>query len=156
MKRVFYEKVGRRYVPVSEWNADHLGSMPKGTHIVMCYPGGQSTRFNIDPAFAPMIAAGRYAEETIAKKLVEASSLRPATKPLTPEQQAVWQALCKSFGNDLYSLQWDSAHDIAQAGVAAMQQEADKLLKNAAVRQAYDQFMLLCELAKEHENDRTD
>lgn len=149
-KKVFYEKVGRKYVPVSEYDSDLLDAFTKGSHLVICYPGGRSTRFNVDPALAPMIAAGRYAEDVIAKKIVEASSLRPG-KPLTEEQHKIWQILCKSFGNDLYSVQWDSARDIAEAGVAAMQKEADKLLKNAAVRQAYDQFMLLCELAKESE-----
>lgn len=137
-------------MPVSEYDSDLLGSMPRGTHITMCYPGGQSTRFDIDPAFAPMIAAGRYAENVIAEKIVEASAMRPTNVPLTQEQVDAWEALCKAFGNDLYSLQWDSAHDIAQAGVAAMQQEADKLLKNAAVKQAYEQFMLVCKLAQEH------
>lgn len=150
MKRIFYEKVGRRYVPVSEYDSDLLDAYPKGSHLVICYPGGRSTRFNVDPALAPMIAAGRYAEEEIAAALVKASSMRPG-KPLTEEQHKIWQILCKSFGNDLYSVQWDSARDIAEAGVAAMQQEADKLLKNTAVKQAYDQFMLLCELAKESE-----
>ena len=153
MKRIFYEKVGRRYVPVSEYDSDLLDAYPKGSHLVICYPGGRSTRFNVDPALAPMIAAGRYAEEEIAAALVKASSMRPG-KPLTEEQHKIWQILCKSFGNDLYSVQWDSARDIAEAGVAAMQQEADKLLKNAAVRQAYEEFMLLCELAKEHEEEQ--
>lgn len=151
MKKVFYEKVGRRYKPVSEYDSDLLDSMRHGTHIVMCYPGGKSTRFNIDPALAPMIAAGRLAEEEISKKIVEASAMRPSKKPLTPEQQAVWQALCKAFGNDLYSLQWDSARDIADAGVKAMQKEAQKLLSNPAVQKAYDHFMLMCKLAKEEE-----
>ena len=65
MKKIFYEKVGRRYVPVSEYDSDLLDAFPKGTHIVMCYPGGQSRRYQIDPAYAPMIAAGRVAEEAI-------------------------------------------------------------------------------------------
>jgi hypothetical protein len=42
-----------------------------------------------------------------------------------------------------------SIHDCAEAGLKAMQDEAEKLLKNDGVRKAYDHFMLMCELAKE-------
>jgi hypothetical protein len=31
-----------------------------------------------------------------------------------------------------------------------MQDEADKLLQNESVRRAYDHFMLMCELARDH------
>jgi hypothetical protein len=42
-----------------------------------------------------------------------------------------------------------SARDAAEAGVKAMQEEADKLMKHDGVRKAYDHFMLMCELTKE-------
>ena len=38
MKKIYYEKIGRRYVPVSEYDSEYLDSFSKGTHIVMCYP----------------------------------------------------------------------------------------------------------------------
>lgn len=151
-KKIFYEKVGRRYVPVSEWNSDLLGSMPKGTHIVMCYPGGQSTRYAIDPAFAPMIAAGRYAEDAIANRIVDASSMRPTRPPVTQEQGDAWNRMCQAFGDDMFAVQWSSARDIAEAGVAAMQEEAARLLKNPAVKAAYDNFMLLCKLTNDQDD----
>lgn len=150
-KKVFYEKVGRRYVPVAEYDSDFLDSIRKGTHIVMCYPGGKSTRYDIDPAFAPMIAAGRYAGLAMADKIVEASSIRPSKTPVTEEQRQAWEGLKQAFGDDMYTLQVPSARDIADAGVAAMQQQADRLLKNPAVRAAYDDFMLLCKLARDSE-----
>ena len=50
MKRIYYEKVGRSYKPVSEYDSDLLDSLPKGAHLIMCYPGGSSRRYNIDPA----------------------------------------------------------------------------------------------------------
>lgn len=149
MKKIFYEKVGRRYKPVSEYDSDLLDSMPKGTHIIMCYPGGRSTRYNIDPALAPMIAAGRYAEEEICRAISQASELRPEKTPITPEQKAAWEKLAKAFGSELCTLRGASIRDCADAGVKAMQEEAQKLLTNPAVRKAYDHFMLMCKLAKE-------
>ncbi len=141
-------------MPVREYDSDFLDSMHKGTHIVMCYPGGRSTRYGIDPAFAPMIAAGRYAEDAISQCIMNASSLRIAgnRKPTTPEQRRVWEELQTAFGGDLYPLEYCSYREAAESGVAAMQKEAEKLLKNPAVRAAYEQFMLLCELAKTNED----
>ena len=151
MKKIYYEKKGRRYVPVSEYDSDYLDSFPKGNHLVMCYPGGTSRRFNIDPALAPMIAAGRFAEDAICKAISKASELRPEKTPITPEQKAAWENLAKAFGSDLCTLRGASIHDCAEAGVKAMQEEAMRLMENESVRKAYDHFMLMCKLVKESE-----
>lgn len=150
MKKVYYEKVGRKYVPVAEYDSDFLDSFAKGTHLVMVYPGGSSRKFNIDPAFAPMIAAGRFAEDAICKAISKASELRPERTPITPEQQEAWERLAKALGDDRCTLRGLSIHDCAEAGVKAMQEEADKLLSNPAVRKAYERFLLICELTKEN------
>ena len=148
MKKTFYEKVGSRYVAVSEYDNDYMASLAKGTHLVMCHPGGQSRRFNIDPDYAPMIAAGRVAEDAICKAISKASEMRPVKTPITPAQQRAWKKLAKEFGDELCTLNGASAHELAEAAVKAMQVEADKLLSNPTVRQAYEQFILLATLTK--------
>ena len=148
MKKIYYEKKGRRYVPVSEYDSEYLDSFPKGNHLVMCYHGGSSRRFCIDPALAPMIAAGRYAEDVICDALRKASDLRPKRAPITKGQQAAWENLVKEFGEDARMLEWPSARDVCEQAVKAMQVEADRLMQHASVRQAYEQFMLVCELTK--------
>lgn len=149
MKKIYYEKVGRRYVPVAEYDNDLLDSFPKGTHLVMAYPGGQSRRFNIDPNYAAMIAAGRVAEDAICKAISKASELRPKSTPITPGQKKAWEKLAKEFGDELCTLSGLSIHDCAEAGVKAMQEEAEKLMKHESVRKAYEHFLLMCELTKE-------
>jgi hypothetical protein len=144
-----YKKVGRKYVPVAEYSNEVVDSFPKGTHLVMCYPGGQSRRFNIDPAYAPMIAAGRVAEDAICRAISKASEMRPQHTPLTPQQKQAWEALAKEFGNELSTLHGLSVRDCAEAGVQAMQEEANKLLQHSSVRQAWDHFQLVCELTKQ-------
>jgi len=154
MKKVFYEKVGRKYKPVSEYDNELMDSFPKGTHIVICYPGGQSTRYNIDPNYAAMIAAGRVAEDAISKKIMEATELRrnyKMPKELTPRQKAAWDNLIKEFGDDARSLEWPSAREAAEAAVSAMQTEANMLMSNPAVRKAYERFLMICELTKDRE-----
>jgi hypothetical protein len=148
MKKLFYEKVGRRYRPVYEYDNELLDAFPKGTHIVMCYPGGSSRRYNIDANYAAMIAAGRVAEDAVCQAIIKAAELRPKKNPLTERQRLAWQELKESFGDDLFSLNGASTRDIAEAGVQAMQVEAEKLMQNSAVRQAYEQFQLVCALTK--------
>lgn len=150
MKKIYYEKIGRKYVPVAEYDNDLMDSFTKGTHLVISYPGGSSRCFNIDPNYAAMIAAGRVAEDAICRAINRASELRPHQTPITVGQKRAWKKLAKEFGNDLCTLNGASTHDIAAAAVAAMRDEADKLLKNPTVRKAYDQFLLIAELTKEH------
>ena len=151
-KKIYYEKVGRRYVPVAEYDSDFLDSFTKGNHLVMCYPGGTSRRFNIDPAYAPMIAAGRVAEDAVCRAISKASELRPQRTPITPGQKRAWEKLAKEFGDDLATLHGLCIHDCAEAGVKAMQEEAEKLLQNEAVRKAYEHFQLMCKLVNENES----
>ena len=157
METIFYIKKGRKYIPHSTYSPEFCDSFPKGTHLVDVYPGGSSRRFNIDPAYAPMIAAGRVAEDAISKSIMEASALRVPERdtPLTPAQLEAWKALAESFGTERYALEWCSYREAAEAGVKAMQAEADKLLDNPIVRRAYERFLLVAELAKEH-NEGTD
>jgi hypothetical protein len=152
MKKIYYVKEGRRYKPVAEYDNDLMDSFHKGNHLVMCYPGGTSRRFNIDPNYAAMIAAGRVAEDAMCKAMLDASELRPQRTPLTEGQQRAWRKLAKEFGDELCTLQGSSTRDIVEAGVKAMQDEADKLMKHEAVRQAYEQFQLVCELTKGNQN----
>ena len=150
---IFYIKKGRRYIPHSAYSSEFCDSFPKGTHLVQSYPGGSSRRFNIDPAYAPMIAAGRVAEDAMCKAIQKASELRPQKTPITEGQRKAWAKLAKEFGNDLATLQINSAHDIAEAGIKALMAEADKLLENPSVRKAYERFLLIAELTKDHTNE---
>jgi gamma-glutamyltranspeptidase len=95
-----------------------------------------------------MIAAGRVAEDALSEAIRKASELRPQKNPITPGQKKAWEKLAKEFGDELATLQINSARDIAEAGVKALQQEADKLMQHASVRQAYEQFLLVCRLTK--------
>lgn len=150
MKKVYYEKRGRRYYPVAEYDNDYMDSFTKGNHLVMCYPGGTSRRFNVEPNHAAMIAAGRVAEDAICRAISKAAELRPKSTPITEAQQKAWKKLAKEMGDELCTLYGLSVRDCAEAGVKAMQEEADKLMTNPAVKKAYEHFQLVCELTREH------
>lgn len=150
MKKTFYEKINKRYVPVKEYDDELVSALPKGNHLVMCYPGGRSTRYNIDPDYAALIAASRVAVDVMAQAMVKASEMRPKKTPLTPEQKQAWDNLKKAFGDDMYTLQIDSAHDVAQAGLDALQRAARELYStNPSVQATLDHLNLLNKLTKE-------
>jgi hypothetical protein len=149
--KVYYEKVGRKYVPVAEYDSDYLDSFPKGSTLVMCYPGGQSRRYNIDPDYAALIAAARVAEDAMIHAMTKASELKPKHTPITEGQRRAWKKLAREFGDELATLNGASSYDIAQAGLKALEDEAAKLLTNAAVKEAYDQFLFVCALTKQQQ-----
>lgn len=151
MKKLYYIKEGRKYVPVAEYDSDLMDSFHKGTHLVQVYPGGSSRRYNIEPNYAAMIAAGRVCEDAISRVIMEKSALRvpERQKPITEDQKAKWEALAESFGEERFALEWCSYREAAEAGVKAMMDEAQLMLTNPAVKKAYDNFVLMCELAKE-------
>lgn len=152
MKKVYYEKIGRRYVPVWEYNTELMDSFPKGHHLVSVYPGGQSRRFNIDPNHAALIAAARVAEDAMCKVIREVSEMRPQQTPLTEGQRKAWRKLALEFGDELATLNVPSARDIAEAAMQAMIAEADELMTHPAVRDAYEQFQTVCNLVKQQQN----
>jgi hypothetical protein len=149
-KKIFYEKRGKRYYPVKEYDDELVHALPKGNHLIMCYPGGRSTLYNVDPDYASLIAAGRVARDVIAMALVKASEMRPKKTPLTPEQKQAWDNLKAAFGDDMYALHIDSAHNVALAGLNALQKAAKELYStHPSVQAALDHLMLLTKLTKE-------
>lgn len=148
-KKIYYEKRGRRYVPVAEYDNNLLDSFPKGNHLVMCYPGGASRRYNIEPNYAAMIAAGRVAADAITEKLSKASEIRPNRRALTTEELDAWNNLIAVWGDEARGLVHPSVRDVAEAGVQAMMEEATKLMTNPTVRKAYEKFLMVAELSKE-------
>ena len=150
-KRILYERQGRKYVPVHEYDPALMDGFPQGSHLVVCYPGGKSTRYNVDPNYAAMIAAGRVAEDALSQAIVKASEMRPHRKPITEEQRAAWDQLAQAFGDDRYYVELPSAREIAEAGVQAMQAEAEALMRDTRVLQAYQRLLIIAELTrKEH------
>jgi len=106
----------------------------------------------VEPNYAAMIAAGRVAEDAISRALHKASEMQPQRTPITLGQKKAWEKLATEFGDALCPLQHASARDLAEAGVKAMQVEADKLMSHPAVVDAWEKFMLTCELTKERTN----
>jgi hypothetical protein len=154
MKKTFYEKIGRRYVPVAEYDSELANATRKGTNLVVTYDGGRTTYYNIEPALAPMIAAGGIFSEEVANAISEKSTYSiSTTAPLTSKQQKAWVALEKALGPDVVRLTSPSLHGCVAAGTSLLKLKVQNLLSNPAVKSAYDQFIFLCELTKDGKHD---
>lgn len=154
MKKIFYEKVGRKYVPVREYDSEFLDAFPKGTHIIISYPGGQSTRYNINADYAAMIAAGRVAEDAISHAIAKATEIKPMSTRITAEQRAAFDKFLETMPVDdpnRNMLTHGCIRDAVDAGIQSMIVEAEKLITNPAVKKAYEHFLLVAELTKEEQ-----
>lgn len=146
-----YKKVGRRYVEIGEFDPEYLDHIPVGASLWVKRKGSQSRRYNVDPAFVPMLAAGIYCEDEISKAIMQAGELRPVRKSITPEQRAAYDAFLATMPEEeRFYLTHGSAREAAEEGVKALAEEAQKLLTNDSVRAAYEHFMLLCKLTAEN------
>lgn len=154
MQTTFYKKEGRRYVPVYEYDSELMDAFPRGSHVVICYPGGKSIRYNIDVNYAAMIAAGRLAEDTISSEIVKAGELRPHNKAISQKSRDLYDRFIDSLDDDeRFYIERASAREMAERAVNVMQEEANKLMQHEGVKQAYEHFQLMCNLCKEGENN---
>jgi len=151
----FYIKRGRRYVPVREYDGMLQNALPHGSYVTVVRPGASVQRWAIDPAYAPMIAAGIVAREAMGEVMLSASEVRLSgeRKPMTREQRDAWENLVAVFGPAARQLTWPSIAEVTQAGVDAMIAEAERLLTHPSVRSAYEHFITVSKLVEDY-NER--
>ena len=151
----FYIKRGRRYIPVREYDGMLQDALPHGSYVTVVRPGASVQRWAIDPAYAPMIAAGIVAREAMSKVMISASEVRLSgeRKPMTQEQRDAWENLIAVFGPAARQLEHPSVMEITQAGIDAMIAEAERLLTHPSVRSAYEHFITVSKLVEDY-NER--
>ena len=148
----FYKRVGRRYVPVSEYDSELMDALPPGEHLISVRPGSESRRHHIDPALAPMIAAGLYAEDAMSRAIYNAMELRPQPVTMTPRQLELMEELTRSMNRQDARWVRNCAQDAARSGVQALQQEAQRRMSHPAVREAYEQFLMVAKLCEKQKS----
>lgn len=142
----FYKKIGRKYVPVSEYDHELSYALPAGVHCIKVSPGQTFKKFNVNEMLAPLVAASLLCKDEMVNKVYEASGLKPKVQPLSKEQAEAWENLKKAFKDDFFTLSQSSALDVVEAGIEQLIVEANKLLQNEATKKAYEQFLLVSKL----------
>lgn len=146
----FYKKVGRRYVPVSRYSREVENAYDIGCHLIINEKYSRLTLCRINPAFAPLIAAASFARNTIATKIRQASEAH-FNGDLPDEIVEEWKKFCEKHKDMTHLITYPAAFDILEAGIEQLVLEADKLLQNPTVKEAYEQFITIAELAREKE-----
>jgi hypothetical protein len=151
MKRTgIYKKVGRRYIEIGEYDPERMDYIPNGCTMTVKRPGMESTRYGVDPDIVPLLAAAVYCEDKISEAIRKATEVRPTNQNITPEQRAAFDAFLATMDPEdptRNMMTLSSARDAAEAGTRALILEAQKLLTNESVKQAYEHFLLLCKLS---------
>ena len=147
-EQILYKKVGSRYVECKYYDSERLDSFTEGSHLIIKKKGSKACYYNVRPDIVPLIAAGKYAADAVIKGMHKAAEARLSTIPVTEEERVAWDNLQKAMGETRFYLQYDSIQAIADAGVAALVEETEKLMHNETVRAAYEHFLLVCELSK--------
>jgi hypothetical protein len=109
--------------------------------------------YDVDPMFAPMLAAGKYAEDSMSSAIVKAMEYKPKQQPITERQRELWQELKQSFADQDFAIHGASATDAAKAGIKALEQEVEKMFEVPAVKLAYDHFITVWALTKEQQKE---
>ena len=143
----YYVKRGRRYVPVAAYDSDYSSSFPIGSHLVIVSPTSTMRMFNVEPAVAPMVAAGQLAKNAMTTAIQKANKVQPPRRPMTPQEHQAWLHLIEVWGEQARCLPGVSPSDVADAGIQALQHSAEKLLQHPAVKKAYDDFLFVAKLA---------
>lgn len=131
MTRTLYEKIGRRYVPVSiDWYRDaHRDTMRVGTFRLMYAYSYGATRYEYDvtPATASWVAAATIARQAMESAIAQAAVACKAEdlRPYTKAQLAVierFRAEMAAVGG-LLPAYWEhtSARDLSEVAIKAVE-----------------------------------
>jgi len=124
-----YQKIGRRYVPVStRWNDDSDQMKVGQFRLTYCYTkGGCKYEYNVTPATASWKAAAMVAREAMEKAIQEKSVARPhQSLPYTRRQVVIINRFRKEMkeAGGLLPHWWEhtSAYELSEAAVKAVEE----------------------------------
>ena len=114
-----YQKIGKRYHPVSDLHA-HDG-LKQGAWLVVVDGGCTSVRKCIEPDKASVEAAFKITEDKIVNIIAKACEARPKSIPITPLEQKAIKAYYKVMGGEkLLMFNYQSMYGMAQEILAAV------------------------------------
>ena len=152
MKKVYYEKQGRKYVEVGEYDSDFLDSFPMGTSLVIKEKGSTMRRYGVDPAFIELLAAATILSDELSGLIYEASKARPERSPITEEQRDAWQHFSKVMGEEMHMLKYGSCRDIADKFLDIIRERAEGVSANPLVEDAREAYLTAVALTKDHKD----
>ena len=137
------------YTPV-KMGFFNTGLLGEGSYLLQVRKNGSSLTAEVSPDAAPMVAAAIHAKDKVVEVVHQASAARPSRNACSPEEIEAWEVFKSK--TTYHAIEYPSAQAIADAAMFSLMDEAEKLLKYPAVREAYDQFIMLCKLTQDPKN----
>lgn len=135
MRKVFYEKRGRRYFPVREYDSDVMDAMPAGAHLVCVFPGTRSTRYQVIPDHAAVLAAIRMHHEAMLKVIRDSSAMTITPRENTAKEKRAIKAFYDVMGKEsLLTMSGASAQDVIHALEVGLLREIEKDKLNGDIK----------------------
>ena len=106
-----------RYEPVAEQEV--FDSLPAGAHLFIVAPGSRSCRFNVEPAYADVLAAMETHRYEILRAVQPAFEPKPARR-MSRTDLAAFEAYKKATGAETLALLTPSANSLFDAIAAAI------------------------------------
>jgi len=112
-----YKKKGRRYIEIGVYENEYF-HYPIGSHLVVSEQGSTLTKFNIQPDYAPVLAALETYREAIQTAMHKATELKVTKREYTKQEQKGIDAYIKEAGLPItLAFEGVSMNDIVQAGI---------------------------------------
>ena len=123
-----YEKIGRRYKPVSDDKA--IDGLRDGAWLVIIEGGRTRIRRLLEPDFAALYAAAMSMEDSMIDAMRKQSEQRPfsGSRTITSKEKRAFAAYKEICGADSLMLQRASLQEIVEAGIEAVMER----IKNGA------------------------
>ena len=93
-----YKKVGRRYVEIGAYEPE-AAFHRHGSHLVVCTPGREITRYNVKPDHAAVMAALEYVRDAVEAAMDAATYSQPDRRQLSEKENAGMNAYLTIAGN---------------------------------------------------------
>jgi hypothetical protein len=146
MTTKYYKRVDNgKYQEIGECEPELWDSVPEGVHMIVKDKNTQSRRHKVDPAWIPVLAVMMLQRDNFCNAVYKASEARPQRTLINEQERYLWEELKKV--SDVNYITYPSSHDICEKSYEFIQAEVDKLLTNVAVKEAYDNFLVMCKLA---------
>ena len=123
-----------------------------GATLVVVDGNWRSHIYNVRPDHAAVLASLKLFREELIERVVNQSSPRPQSRELSPEQLQAWEELKKVL-DDTSIITLPSAADIVDRALEGFEEKTADLLKDPAIRKAYERLETLIELKGKHHEE---
>lgn len=152
-EKFLYKKVNKRYKKVAIYDNHFHDYYVPGHYLISVGKTFKTTRHNVRPDLVPLIAASIAFEEELTRNLVKNSNQYNHSIELTSEQKEAWDNFSKTVEKLKWAAYGPSYAEISRKATQKLIEDAAEIMEVPAVKQAYEEFLLVFKLAVEEKKN---